>query len=133
MKNRRLLLIEDCDKTVQSLQQPLINMGFVFFRARNGGEGLQLWKEKRPDIVILDVGLPGMSGLEVLRAARQLPALRDTSVLMLTAHKDYRLESYKLWAKDYFTKPISLPELKAKLEAMCRDMAVYRRSLDRVD
>ena len=119
MSDRRVLLIEDEDDIALCISVVLERVGFTVTRAADGAEGLRAFHGTRPDLVILDVGLPAMDGWTVLERIRDLS---DAPVLMLTAHG---LESDKVrgltgGADDYLLKPIGNNELAARVQALLR-------------
>jgi len=116
----RLLLIEDDLNLVGSLKPALQRAGYTVEQAENGIDGQFLGEEETFDIVILDLGLPGKSGLEVLSQWR-LQGL-DMPVLILTARDAWheRVDGLKAGADDYLGKPFHTEELLARLEALVR-------------
>lgn len=129
MRRPRLLLVEDEVSIINSLRRPLENLGFEVTTADDGVIALRTWQQTRPDVVILDIGLRGKrNGLDILKEARDTKDIRHTIVLMMTASKDRREESYGLSAEDYFVKPIQLSELKARLRSLMPRIRQYRRN-----
>jgi DNA-binding response OmpR family regulator len=116
----RLLLVED-DRTLRTgLTDALRGEEYEVVAAADGHEARSLLREKRFDLVVLDVMLPGPSGLELLRELRARDA--DTPVLLLTARGEEgdKVLGLELGADDYVTKPFSLRELLARVKAMLR-------------
>lgn len=116
----RLLLVEDDPDLVEGLRPVLKRAGYAVEVAVNGVDAAFLGKEEDFDAVILDLGLPGRSGLEVLREWRS--AGMNTPVLILTARDAWheRVDGLKAGADDYLGKPFHGPELLARLEAIMR-------------
>jgi DNA-binding response OmpR family regulator len=116
----RVLVIEDDAAIARGLADALGYEGYDVTLARTGEDGLRLLQEREPQLVILDVMLPGMSGFEVCRRARREHA--DLAILMLTARGQEvdRVMGLDLGADDYVTKPFSLPELLARVRALLR-------------
>ena len=115
----RILLVEDDPSIREVTALGLTAAGFGVTTARDGAEGLERWRAVRPDLVLLDVMLPRLDGLEVLRAIRREAT---TPVVMLTARADtidvvVGLES---GADDYVRKPFEMPELVARVRAALR-------------
>ena len=124
----KVLIIEDDPDTARLVGLYLSRDGYRVISAANGQEGLQLAREAKPDLIVLDLMLPGMSGMDICRT------LRDESmvpIVMLTARveeKD-RLNGLDVGADDYVTKPFSPRELAARVRAVMRRTA--REALDR--
>ena len=116
----RLLLAEDDDGLVEQLQPKLRLAGYAVDRAADGQDALYLGQSEAYDVVILDLGLPEMPGLEVLRQWRDEGI--DFPVLILTARDTWRekVSGLKAGADDYLTKPFHAEELIARLDALVR-------------
>ena len=119
--NRRVLMVDDDIKTVDLVQLYLIRDGYKVFTAYNGNEALKMARESKPDIIVLDLMLPGMNGLEVCKKLREES---DIPIIMLTARttEEDRLIGLNLGADDYITKPFSPRELAARVRAVLRRM-----------
>jgi two-component system alkaline phosphatase synthesis response regulator PhoP len=120
--NELILVIED-EKEIQELIR--YNLQRVRFRVAtdsNGDDGLRTLFSSKPDLVVLDLMLPGSSGLEVLREIRNESAVSETPVIILTARSDEmdRLVGFEQGADDYLTKPFSPKELIARIRAILR-------------
>jgi DNA-binding response OmpR family regulator len=118
---KRVLIVEDDASLVLGLTNALETDGYEVSVGITGEEGLRLALAERPDLVLLDVMLPGMSGFEVLKRVRD--ARLNSKVIMLTsrAEEDDRVLGLELGADDYVTKPFSLRELLARLRAQLRE------------
>ena len=116
----RLLLVEDDDNLIQTLMPDLRQAGYAVDSAMDGQEALFLGQTEDYDLVILDLGLPIISGLEVLNRWRE--AGLDLPVLILTARDGWmeKVEGLKAGADDYLTKPFHTEELLARLQALLR-------------
>ena len=115
----RVLVVEDEPTVRQTLAEALAEDGLTVATAADGPTALELFRARPPDLVVLDIMLPGMSGIEVCRAIR---AQSDVAILMLTA-RDSELDKVlglELGADDYVTKPFSLRELQARIRALLR-------------
>jgi two-component system, OmpR family, alkaline phosphatase synthesis response regulator PhoP len=117
---RRILLVEDDPTLRQALAFNLTREGYDVSTAADGEAGLEAARSDRLDLILLDVMLPGMSGIEVLRVLR-----RDgvaTPVIILSAKGDEidRVVGLQIGADDYVAKPFSRPELLARIEAVLR-------------
>jgi len=117
---KKILIVEDDAALMLGLTSLIGDEGYEPHAARTGPEGLRLAKELRPDLIVLDIMLPGMSGFEICKRVRdeRIP----TKVLMLTAkdEEDDKIFGLELGADDYMTKPFSLRELLARIRAMLR-------------
>lgn len=119
--NMKILLIEDSRDLAANVVDYLEQLGCVTDYAANGLNGLHLAVTERYDAIVLDLNLPGMDGIELLRRLRE-KALNPTPVLILTARDTERdrLHGFDCGADDYVAKPFSLPELHARLKAIVR-------------
>ena len=117
---KKILIVEDDAALMLGLTSVIGDEGYEPHAARTGPEGLRLAKELRPDLIVLDIMLPGMSGFEICKRVRdeRIPS----KVLMLTAkdEEDDKIFGLELGADDYMTKPFSLRELLARIRAMLR-------------
>ena len=115
-----ILIVEDEYAVARGIEYALKQEGYEVTVARNGEEGLEAATRNAPDLVILDVRLPGMDGFEMLRRVRG--AGNKSPVLMLTARDEEmdKVIGLELGADDYLTKPFSIPELQARVKAMLR-------------
>ncbi|MEO8620481.1 MAG: response regulator transcription factor [bacterium] len=119
----RVLIIEDNNSIAQGLRTALLSDGVESRIASDGVEGLQRIRMWEPDIIILDLMLPGLDGLDVLRTMREEGF--DTPVMILSARGDDvdKVRGFRTGADDYVTKPFSLTELLARINAMARRRA----------
>ena len=115
----RILIIEDEDRIRQFLQRGLSFEGYRVDAAAEGQTGLDLFRENPPDLVLLDLMLPGMDGLEVCRRIR---AASEVPILMLTAKEtiEDRVVGLDAGADDYLVKPFAFDELVARVRALLR-------------
>jgi two-component system, OmpR family, alkaline phosphatase synthesis response regulator PhoP len=125
VRARRILIVEDDPKTSASIEMYLRHEGYRTDVARTGDEGLARAKQHAPDLVILDLMLPGKNGLEVcsaLRLARGGQQQSKMPIIMLTARstEDDKLLGLESGADDYVTKPFSPRELVARVRAVLR-------------
>ena len=115
----RILIVDDEPKIVRLVADYLEDGGFSVVTARTGDEALMRARADAPDLVVLDLGLPGLDGLDVTRAIRRIGEL---PIIMLTARDDEtdRIIGLELGADDYVTKPFSPRELVARVRAVLR-------------
>jgi DNA-binding response OmpR family regulator len=115
----KLLLVDDMQESNLLLQRVLTQDGYEVRTASNGFEGLRLASDFQPDLILLDIIMPGMDGWTMLRRLREFS---DVPVLMLTAlgSEENLRDGLNGGADDYLTKPFSLAELKARIRAVLR-------------
>jgi DNA-binding response OmpR family regulator len=120
MPSKRILLVDDEQHIADVVVYVLEDNAFEVVAALDGDTGLTRFKETRPDLVILDINLPGMSGFDLFREMRALRS--DAPVIMLTSRGDEldRILGLELGADDYVTKPFSPRELVARVRAVLR-------------
>jgi len=116
---KRVLVVDDDVKTVELVKMYLRRDGYDVLTAFEGIEALRLAREARPDLLVLDLMLPGIDGLTICRTLR---AESDVPIIMLTARttEEDRLKGLDLGADDYVTKPFSPKELAARVRAVLR-------------
>ena len=119
MMGKKVLLVDDEPLLVESLTTALQDEGFEVVTARDGAAALEVFRAERPDVVVLDLMLPRIQGLDVCRLLR---AESEVPILILTAKSQEidRVVGLELGADDYVTKPFSLRELVARVRAALR-------------
>jgi phosphate regulon transcriptional regulator PhoB len=119
---KRILIIEDDRDIVELVRYNLANEGFEVTALADGSAGLSLLRKSAPDLLILDLMLPKMPGLEVCKEIRRDPTLNRLPILMLTARGEEadRVIGLEMGADDYVTKPFSPRELAARVKALLR-------------
>jgi len=124
----RLLLVEDNPSLASGLSLALSNKGFTINHVSKGQQALQAVQNDKPDIVTLDLGLPDMDGLEVLRQIRKLDS--ELPVLILTARDSIedKVSGLDLGADDYLCKPFEIEELEARLRVLERRLGTASSS-----
>ena len=117
-----ILLVDDEPDILEIISYNLSAEGYNVITAENGKEGLKLAKKKRPQLIILDVMMPGMDGIEACEQMRKEPELNDTVIAFLTARgEDYsQMAGFDAGADDYITKPIKPKILVSKVKALLR-------------
>lgn len=116
---KTILVVDDEPEIVRVVRDYLEHSGFAVLVERDGSSALRAARTRRPDLVVLDLGLPGLDGLDVTRALRREGSL---PIIMLTARADEsdKLVGLELGADDYLTKPFSPKELVARVRAVLR-------------
>jgi DNA-binding response OmpR family regulator len=119
---KTVLIVEDDQTVAQLIKLYLVRDGHEVITAPDGAEGLRLARERKPDLIVLDLNLPKLDGTQVCRAVR---AESQVPVIMVTARVDEedRLSGLDLGADDYVTKPFSPRELAARVRAVLRRSA----------
>lgn len=121
----RLLTIEDDPVLGAYLHEQLGRCGFDVIWCQNGQEGLARARQEHFDVVLMDILLPGMNGLQVLTQLRQTHALPVILMSALGAEAD-RISGFQLGADDYLPKPFSMAELRVRIQAILRRVALDR-------
>lgn len=123
--SHRILVVDDEADITALVAYHLAKAGYRVSTATNGTEALKAAREERPDVVVLDLMLPGLSGYEVLAELRKRDETRDVGVILLTARRDEpdRIKGLSLGADDYLTKPFSPAELGLRVQALLRRLA----------
>lgn len=122
MSKKNILTVDDEIHILELLRYNLETAGYNVIQAESGEEGLEILDKNDIDAVLLDLMLPGIDGLEVLRRIRTNPEKRKTPVIMLTAKGEEfdKVLGLEMGADDYIAKPFSVRELQARLKAILR-------------
>jgi two-component system phosphate regulon response regulator PhoB len=117
-----ILVVEDEEDIVDLIEYHLKESGFSVITALDGPTGLERARKKRPNLIILDLMLPGMGGKDICRSLKSNPLTQSIPILMLTAKAEEadRLIGFELGADDYVTKPFSPKELVLRVKAILR-------------
>ena len=120
MAIKKILIVDDSATDRQFLIETLSKQGFQCITAQSGDEGIAKAKTERPDLILMDIIMPGTDGFKATRAITHDEATKHIPVIVCTSKK---LETDKVWgmrqgAKDYITKPIDAAELIAKIAAL---------------
>ncbi len=120
---KKILIIEDDKTIVEGLEDTLLFHDFTVFTAATGRQGLEVFQEQAPDLIILDIMLPGVDGFEVCKKIKHLN--KDVPIIMLTAksQESDKLLGFELGVDDYVTKPFSVKELVARVKAVLKRSA----------
>lgn len=121
-KVAKILIIDDEPDILEFLSYNLKKKGFEVDTASSGAEGIRLALEKIPDLIVLDIMMPEMDGIETCQLLRAEPNLKDVLILFLTARgEDYsQLAGFEAGADDYVKKPVSLQVLLSRIQALLR-------------
>ena len=121
-KDIRILLVDDEPDILEIVGYNLSAEGYQVITADNGAEAVKVAKKKSPHLIILDVMMPGMDGIEACEQMRKIPELEDTIINFLTARgEDYsQMAGFDAGADDYITKPIKPKVLVSKVKALLR-------------
>lgn len=116
----RLLLVEDNEYNRDALTRHLLRRGFEVIPARDGMEGLEVASRERPDLILMDMGLPDLDGQDVTRLLRQEERTATIPVIALTAHamEGDREEALASGCDDFETKPVDVARLVGKIQAL---------------
>src|SRR5438309_3809731 len=122
LQSGSVLVVDDQESNRVLLLKFLAVDGYEVHEAANGEQALRMMRECAPDLVLLDLMMPDMSGYDVLRAKAHDPSIAAIPVLMLTAvtQPSVKLEGLELGVSDYLTKPFSPPELRARVKNLVR-------------
>jgi len=114
---KKVLIVDDQFGIRVLLQEVLSKEGHSIFQAPNGQTALELVRQEQPDLILLDMKIPGMDGLEILRNIRKMDF--DTKVIMMTAYGELDLiqEAMEMGALAHFTKPFDIDELRQAVNA----------------
>ena len=132
MSRPRILVVDDTPANVKLLTDVLTAKGYDAISAANGEDGLRRVSADRPDLVLLDIMMPGMNGYEVCRAIRADTATRVLPVVMVTSldPAQERIKGLEAGADDFLSKPIHSPELLARVKSLLRIKALYDEIAD---
>jgi two-component system alkaline phosphatase synthesis response regulator PhoP len=121
-KQFKVLIVDDEPDVLEFLSYNLEKEGFEVFTSENGKAGIETAKKEDPDIILLDVMMPEMDGIETCRSLRELPQFENTIIAFLTARtEDYsQIAGFETGADDYISKPIKPRVLVSRLKALLR-------------
>ncbi len=134
MSKQTILVIEDERALVEVLTYNLTNEGFEVISATDGQDGLRRAQRELPDLIILDLMLPVIDGLQVCRQLRSDPRTQDLRILMLTARSEEidEIVGFNMGADDYVTKPFKIKPLIHRIKALLRRAVPDQAHADRV-
>lgn len=126
----RVLIIDDSKTIVTILKKFLHSAGHEVFEAFDAESGLEILRAQRPDMVFLDIVLPGMNGFAALRAIRRDPELRDTPIILMSGNEQAMEQFFgtRIGADDFMKKPFSRHEAFFRIERLLDDNLIPRRA-----
>lgn len=121
----RILLIDDEDDILEFVKYNLERDGYEVFTAANGAEGLNVALRVKPHLILLDMMMPVLDGIETCKAIRNSPALKNVMVVFLSAvgSEETQLQGYNAGADDYINKPIKMNILRSRVQAILKRIA----------
>lgn len=117
-----ILVVDDDDLVALAVQRALKKFGYHVLVANSGRDGIQMARRYRPDLIVMDVIMPGITGYQAAREIRNDPMLQEVPLLFLTAkaEDDDKIEGLMAGADDYMTKPFNMEELHLRVRAILR-------------
>ena len=120
MPIQKILLVDDSKTELHVLSELLTKSGYAVRTAENGEEAMRRLQEEKPDLILMDVVMPGQNGFQLTRAITRDPQFANVPVIMCTSKNQ---ETDRVWgmrqgARDYITKPVDQAELMAKIKAL---------------
>lgn len=131
----KILIVDDEKDIIEFLQYNFEKEGFNVFTARNGSDGKTLAIKEKPDLILLDIMMPGIDGVELCKELREMPEFENTLILFLTARgEDYsQIAGFEVGADDYITKPIRPRVLIARVKAMLKRKSKTQPDENKID
>lgn len=122
MAKEKVLIVDDEEHIVELIKFNLLNAGYEVFTANDGIEAVKIAKAEKPNLLLLDLMLPGIDGFDVCKEIKRDNEMKKTSIIMLTAKGEEldKILGLELGADDYITKPFSVRELLARVKAVLR-------------
>ena len=120
MPIQKILLVDDSKTELHVLSELLTKSGYAVRTAENGEEAMRRLQEEKPDLILMDVVMPGQNGFQLTRAITRDPLYADVPIIMCTSKNQ---ETDRVWgmrqgARDYVTKPVNAEELLSKIRAL---------------
>ena len=135
MAKKTILVVDDEKDLLDLIEYNLKKEGFEVLRAENGEEGIAIAKESKPDLVLLDIMMPKMDGLEAVEIMRKDDDLKRMPIIFLTARSDEKteVEGLNKGGDDYITKPISTTKLISRIKAVMRRFDENQDSVNKLE
>ncbi len=122
MAGSKILIVDDEIKNIKLLKGILFPENYTFCEAQNGDDAIELVHKINPDLILLDVMMPGLSGFEVCRQLKQNGKTKSIPIVMVTAlrEKEHRLEAMQAGADDFLSKPVDSTEVVVRVKSLLR-------------
>lgn len=122
MAKEKILIVDDEEHIIELLKFNLLNSGYEVLTANNGLDAVKIAKAEKPNLLLLDLMLPGIDGFDVCKEIKRNNEMKNTSIIMITAKGEEldKILGLELGADDYITKPFSVRELLARVKAVLR-------------
>ncbi|MFV1884082.1 MAG: response regulator [Balneola sp.] len=135
MAKKTILVVDDEKDLLDLIEYNLKKEGFEVLRAENGEQGIAIAKESKPDLVLLDIMMPKMDGLEAVEIMRKDDDLKRMPIIFLTARSDEKteVEGLNKGGDDYITKPISTTKLISRIKAVMRRFDENQDSVNKLE
>lgn len=135
MANKTILVVDDEKDLLDLIEYNLKKEGFDVLKAENGEEGIKIAKEHKPDLVLMDIMMPKMDGMEAVEKMRADDELKSIPIIFLTARSDEKteVEGLNKGGDDYITKPISTTKLISRIKAVMRRFDETEEEVNRLD
>ncbi|MEQ9264120.1 MAG: response regulator transcription factor [Balneolaceae bacterium] len=135
MAKQTILVVDDEQDLLDLIEYNLKKEGFKVLKAENGEEGISVAKEHKPDLILLDIMMPKMDGLEAVEVMRKDDALKRTPIIFLTARGDEKteVEGLNKGGDDFITKPISTTKLVSRIKAVLRRFDEPEEAVNRLE
>ncbi|MBM6820367.1 response regulator transcription factor [Clostridium saudiense] len=126
MVNEKILVVDDEEHIAELISYNLTSNGYKVITANNGNDAVKLAVEEKPNLILLDLMIPGKDGYDVCKDVRSNSEIRNTPIIMLTAKSEEldKILGLELGADDYITKPFSVRELLARVKAVLRRFSI---------
>jgi len=133
--NTKILIVDDEKDIIEFLQYNFEKEGYRVFTALNGSDGKTIARKENPELILLDIMMPGMDGVELCKELRELPEFEDTLIVFLTARgEDYsQIAGFEVGADDYITKPVRPRVLIARVKALLKRKSKTAAEDNRID
>ena len=135
MAKQTILVVDDERDLLDLIEYNLKKEGFEVLKAENGEQGIQIARENKPDLVLMDIMMPKMDGLEAVEIMRKDDELKRIPIIFLTARSDEKteVEGLNKGGDDYITKPISTTKLVSRIKAVMRRFDETQESVNKLD